>query len=77
MTNFHTSEFPDLDRQNFSLALGPRQIGVLAHNYAECGPGELFLIVGSSGYVEVSVSQGSAARSIGCEMGAPAELMIW
>ena len=77
VTNFHTSEFPDLDRQNFSLALGPRQIGVLAHNYAECGPGELFVIVGSSGYLEVSVGQGSAARSIGCEMGAPAEVTIW
>ena len=35
---------------------------VLAHNYAECGPGELFLIVGSSGYLEVSLGQGSAAN---------------
>jgi S-adenosylmethionine hydrolase len=77
ITNFHVSEFPDLDRKNFSLALGPRQVGVLAHNYAECGPGELFLIVGSSGYLEVSVNQASAAKAIGCETGAPAELMIW
>jgi hypothetical protein len=77
VTNFHASEFPDLDRKNFSLALGPRQVGVMAHNYAECGPGELFAITGSSGYLEVSVGQGSAARIIGCETGAPAELTIW
>jgi len=76
VTNFHLSDFADLDRKNFSLAIGPRQIGVMAHNYAECGPGELFLIAGSSGYLEVSLSQGSAAKAIGCETGAPAELMI-
>ena len=58
------------------MALGPRQISVLARTYAECGPGELFLIVGSSGYLEVSLAQGSAAKSIGCQTGAPAELMI-
>ena len=77
VTNFHAIEFPDLDRKNFSLAIGPRHVAVMAHNYAECGPGELFVIAGSSGYLEVSVSQGSAARAIGCETGAPAELMIW
>jgi S-adenosylmethionine hydrolase len=77
VTNFHAIEFPDLDRKNFSLAIGPHQVGVMAHNYAECGPGELFAIVGSSGYLEVSVSQGSAASAIGCETGAPAELSIW
>jgi hypothetical protein len=77
VTNFHESEFPELDRKNFSLAIGPRQVGVMAHNYAECDPGELFLIAGSSGYLEVSVSQGSAAKAIGCETGAPAELAIW
>ena len=77
ITNFDAIEFPDLDRKNFSLAIGPRQVGVMAHNYAECGPGELFLIAGSSGYLEVSASQGSAAKIIGCETGAPAELTIW
>jgi S-adenosylmethionine hydrolase len=77
VTNFQVSEFPDLERKNFALAIGPRQVGVMAHNYAECGPGELFLVAGSSGYLEVSVNQGSAAKAIGCETGAPAELMIW
>lgn len=77
ITNFYTGDFPDLERRDFSMAIGPHQIGILAHNYEECGPGELFLIAGSSGYLEVSVNQGSAAKRIGCETGAAAELTIW
>ena len=77
VTSFHVNEFPDLDRKDFSLAIGPRHITVMAHNYAQCGPGELFLICGSTGYLEASVSQGSAAKLIGCETGAPAELTIF
>jgi S-adenosylmethionine hydrolase len=77
ITNFHIDDFPRLERQNFVMAVGPHEIGALARNYAECGPGELFLIVGSSGYIEVSVNQGSAAKQIGCEVGGPAELMVW
>ena len=77
VTNFHAADFPDLEKRNFSLAIGPVEISVMAHNYAECGPGELFLIFGSSGYLEVSLNQASAAARIGCEAGAPAELMIW
>ena len=44
------------------MAVGLEQCTALARNYAECGPGELFVIVGSSGYLEVSLSQASAAK---------------
>jgi S-adenosylmethionine hydrolase len=77
VTNFQMADFPHLEKQNFAMRLGPREIEILVHNYAESSPGEIFLIVGSSGYLEVSVNQGSAAKAIGCEAGAPAELMIW
>ena len=77
VTNFHTSEFPDLEQRNFTLTLGPCAVGVMARNYAECGPGELFAIEGSAGYVEVSEGQGSAAKRIGCESGAAVELTVW
>jgi hypothetical protein len=76
VTNFHVDAFPNLERASFAMVLGPREIGVLARNYAECGPGELFLIVGSSGFLEISLGQGSAAKQIGCQTGAPAELRI-
>ena len=77
ITNFHSEDFPDLEKRNFAMVIGPQETSVLARTYAECGAGELFVIVGSSGYLEVSVSQGSAARKIGCESGALAELLLW
>ena len=76
ITNFHTDDFPDLERRTFAMMLGPQQVTVLAHHYAECGRGELFAIVGSSGYLEVSVGQGSAAKQVGCQTGAPVELTL-
>jgi S-adenosylmethionine hydrolase len=77
VTNIHTNEFGDLATRNFSLALGPQTVTVLAQNYAQCAPGELFLILGSSGYYEVSLSQGNAAKAVKCEPGAAIELMVW
>lgn len=49
VTNYHVEEFPDLERREFAFGVGPQQVGVLARNYSETGPGELFAIVGSSG----------------------------
>jgi hypothetical protein len=48
----------------------------LARNYAESRSGALFLIVGSSGYLEVSVNQGSAAKLMGCKTGDPVKLAV-
>jgi S-adenosyl-L-methionine hydrolase (adenosine-forming) len=77
VTNFHSSEFPDLERRDFLMTLGPHEIQIMARNYAECAAGELFLIEGSSGYLEISVPQESAANRIGCETGAAIELTVW
>jgi hypothetical protein len=74
VTNFHATDFPDW--KNYSLDLGSHRVSVLARNYAQCGPGELFAIEGSSGYLEVSVNQGSAAKQIGCESGAAVEMRV-
>src|SRR5439155_436212 len=57
-------------------AAGMHPIVKLARNYAECAPGELFVIVGSAGYLEISSSQASAAKMLGCGVGAPVELRI-
>jgi S-adenosylmethionine hydrolase len=39
--------------------------------YSAAPEGELFLIEGSGGYIEISVRQGSAAGRIGCRIGDP------
>jgi hypothetical protein len=76
ITNFPAEDFPDLEKRPFEVSIGLETVDRLARNYAECGPGELFLIVGSSGYLEVSSSQASAAKILGCGVGAPVELRI-
>ena len=77
ITNFHIDDFGDLALRSFSFGFGPVTVTSLARNYAERPPGELFAILGSSGYYEVSLSQGSAARQIKCESGAAVELLVW
>jgi S-adenosyl-L-methionine hydrolase (adenosine-forming) len=74
ITNFRLSDIPGAD---FALVVGPHVVTKLAHNYAGCGPGDLFIIEGSSGYLELSTGQGSAAKILGCATGAPVELKIY
>ena len=76
VTSFSLADFPDLDNRAFEVAAGSRRIHVLARHYAEYGPGEPFLILGSAGYYEISVGQASAARLLGCAAGAPLELSL-
>jgi hypothetical protein len=76
VTNFSAEDFPDLDKRAFEMIAGPRRIDVLARNYAERAPGEPFVILGSAGYYEISVSQSSAAKLLGCAQGAPLELVL-
>ena len=77
VTSFHVDEFPDLERRDFTLSVGPVQTTVLARSYVETAPGELFLILGSGGYYEVALSQGNAAKHIRCEVGGPVELVSY
>jgi S-adenosyl-L-methionine hydrolase (adenosine-forming) len=76
ITNFHVDDFPDLARRPFLVTLGSRHVDRLARNYAARRSGELFMIAGSSGYLEVSVNQQSAAQMTGCEIGALVTLKI-
>ena len=76
ITNFRAADFPDLEQRGFELIAGPHVVNRLARNYAESRPGELFAIVGSSGYLEISMHQAPAAKTLGCAVGAPLELRI-
>jgi len=76
-TNFHIDQFPAVRTHAFSLTVGSWAIARLALTYSECAPGQLFAIVGSSGYIEVAASEGSAAGILGCGAGSPVELTIY
>jgi hypothetical protein len=76
-TNFHIDEFPALPTHAFALKAGDHVITRLALTFSDCAPGELFVVVGSSGYLEIAVSQGSAAEMLGCGAGSPIDLSIY
>jgi len=76
-TNFHISEFPVVKTRPFVLAIGAEHVTRLVASFAECPAGELCLIEGSSGYLEVVANQASAAKRLGCGVGGPAEMTVY
>ena len=76
ITNFAIDQFPGVKTNPFELRVGRERIHRLALTYAETGIGEVFAIVGSSGYIEIAANQASAAKILGCGAGAPVELEI-
>lgn len=77
ITNLHVDALPDIRTRPFELSVGLRQIPGLAATFAECAPGEFANIIGSSGYLEVAMNQGSAAKAMGCGAGAPVEITFY
>jgi len=59
----------------FELRLSGRRISHVVSHYAEAPPGQLFVIEGSAGLLEVSLNQGSAAEAMGVRAGASVELV--
>jgi S-adenosylmethionine hydrolase len=53
----------------FELRIGRHRISEVAAHYAASAPGKLFLIEGSSGYLEISLKGDSAARRTACRPG--------
>ncbi len=77
ISNFSEAEFEGIKTRPFEIAIGTEKIHRLALNYAEVPFGEPVAIVGSSGFVEICVNQGNAAKQLGCGVGAPLELALW
>ena len=77
ITNLHIDEFPGVQTRPFGLNVGLQTVARLALTFTECAPGELFVIVGSSGYLEVAINQGAAAKTLGCGAGSPVELVLY
>jgi S-adenosylmethionine hydrolase len=77
ITNLHVHEFAGVSTRPFELKLGTQIIKRLALTFTECETGELFVIVGSSGFLEVAANRGAAANILGCGAGSPVELTIY
>lgn len=59
-----------------TVRVGAQEFDSICHTYAEVAPGKALALVGSSGYLELSVNQGSFAAQSGVKIGDPVELQI-
>ncbi|SRR5579883_858989 len=76
ITNLHIDDFAEVKTRPFELRIGPERIHRLASAYGDMGIGDVFLIAGSSGYLEIAANQSSAAKILDRGAGAPVELEI-
>jgi S-adenosylmethionine hydrolase len=72
ITNFRAEDFPAMEQLTIGRARVRRMVGA----YTEGRTGELVAIGGSSGYLEVSVNQASAAQKIGCASGDACQIRV-
>ncbi len=69
-TNFRPGDLP----APFRLLIHKRAITRLVSSYSEGNPGEIFAIVGSAGFVEMSARESSAAAILKAKKGDPVRL---
>jgi S-adenosylmethionine hydrolase len=77
ITNFAVRDFAGITARPFEMRAGAKHIHRLALTYAETEVGDLFVIVGSAGYLEIAANQASAAELVGCSAGASVELDLY
>ncbi len=58
------------------LLVGNKEVQKFAQSFAQGAPGEPFAILGSSGFLEISVNKGNAARALGVQRGAEVTLEL-
>lgn len=79
ITNITPKDIPELFQasgRSFRITVGKAEITKLHSAYAEGAQGELFAILGSTGFLEVSANRGSAARAAGVEKGSEVLVML-
>ncbi len=69
VTNFDTERFGGLRSGQFVLKVGRRRVTARVETFAKASAGQLVLLAGSAGYLEIAVNQGSAEKLTGCAAG--------
>ncbi len=72
ITNFTSQDLPQLfgaAPPAFKILAGKSEITKLNSAYAQSPPGEVFAILGSTGYLELAANRGPAARLLGVDRG--------
>jgi hypothetical protein len=70
ITNLTPEDVPQVVAgANFKITAGSREIEKMSQNYSQGAPGEVLAVIGSSGFLEISVNKGNAAKSLGMQRG--------
>jgi S-adenosylmethionine hydrolase len=69
ITNITPADVPEMFGGQFKINVGNAAITKLVTNYAEGAKGEVVAILGSGGFLEISVNKGSAAQVAGANKG--------
>lgn len=77
VTSLPAAAFVSMKQNPFELAVGLDRVQLMVENYEQAPQGELFVIEGSAGMLEVCLNRGSAAAALKVGVGAPVELTIW
>lgn len=79
ITNISPKDIPQIfdgSSNAFKITVGKAEVTVLRSNYSEGAPGELFAILGSSGYLEICANKSSASRGAGVDKGSEVTITI-
>jgi S-adenosyl-L-methionine hydrolase (adenosine-forming) len=72
ITNLMPANLP----QSYKILAGQKEITSRRKTYGEGMPGEIFLVPGSAGYLEIAVKDGSAASALNLKSGVPIGVVI-
>jgi S-adenosyl-L-methionine hydrolase (adenosine-forming) len=79
ITNITCSDIPQLfdgSSASFTINVGKAEVTTLCESYSQRPPGELFALLGSSGYLEISSNKGSASRLAGADKGSEVSVTL-
>jgi S-adenosylmethionine hydrolase len=78
ITNITPDDVPALfsGKSAFKIVVGSKEITELRGAYAEGSPGEVFVILGSMGYLEIVANRAPAAQLTGAGKGAEVSVQL-
>lgn len=76
ITNLESEKFSHVSTGRFRIQIGRRIVNTFHHAYAEARPGQIFVVFGSSGFIELSANQADAAKMLGVKAGFPITLRL-
>jgi hypothetical protein len=79
ITNISPKDIPQIfdgSSKAFKITVGKAEVTKLVSTYAAGAPGELFALLGSTGFLEISTNKAAASRAAGADKGSEVTITI-